>query len=161
MDLKLETLMNSICSDDVVFNVTMDVTSYQYQKNGDGKDERVVGTDGKPIIDWQIKNAKVMISYAQCPISKVFDAANKTAKILVQRSRGLTEAEFEEMLKTPFYMKDSLERRSTGAAGAMKNINAMTESGNEEGIEAVIRFAEERLAEMKRNKNKKSKNVES
>jgi len=150
MDLRLSTLRESICGDDVLFDTTMNVTSYEYDRNGKAKN-RVVDADGNPKISWKLENIKCKISFAQCPISKVFDLAVKQVKVQIQRSRDLTKEEFVEMTKTPFYVRDMTAKRPIGA-GAFKSINALAEEGDFEGLERIQEFLEKRLSHVKHTK---------
>lgn len=150
MDLKLETLLNSICADDVEFKTTMDVTSFAYE-DVNGKRTRKLDGDGNPIVDWEITGAKAVISYAGCDIKKILEAANRQFKIQIQRSRNLTREQFIEMLKTPFYVREMTAKRPVGV-GAYKTINTMAEKGDVDGIKTVMEFAEKRLAEIESEK---------
>ena len=155
MDLKKQTIEEAVLGDDVTYNVVMDVTSYK-SNTVDGKRVRVTDKDGNPVIDWSLSNVKGVISYAQCPMRKVFEIANRYITVMIQRARVLPKEEFLETMKTPFYVRDYAERKpGAGIGGALKSINTMADNNDEEGLKRIESFLKEKIAELQKTKPKK------
>jgi len=133
--------MNEVVSD-VSVDVSLSITSYARDEKGN----RITGDDGKPIVAWAEKDVPVSISYDGCTFGRIVELATSSVKIIIQRSRTMTRDEFLEMVNEPFMVRD-IAKHAPIKKMTVDDVIATIKTP--EDMERFIQKAKDRMKELK------------